>query len=113
MKLSYNNANMMPEGVNTKSIPFKKISTDHEGMPVLGLFKNPNSRYGVSYSLISKNELGYIGLNIPSWLGAKIEEDFIESGETVEIFFNVIIDSVTEIATSKGNPTKEVTFRNA
>lgn len=110
MKLSYSNNLMIPEGVDTKKLHFEKVNETHVGLPVLGLFENPKSKYGSSYSIISVRDGQYIGINIPSWLGSEIKEDFEESGQSVSEFFNTVIESVTEIPTEKGNPTKGVTF---
>lgn len=110
MKLSYSNNAMIPEGINAKSLTFEKVNESHVGMPVLGLFENPKSKFGTSYSIVSVRDGQYIGINIPSWLGSEIKADFEESGQTVSEFFNTVIESVTEIPTEKGNPTKGVTF---
>lgn len=110
MRLSYSNNSMLPEGIDTKNLHFEKVNESHVGLPVLGLFENPKGRYGTSYSLVSVRGGQYIGINIPSWLGSEIKADFEESGESVSEFFNTVIETVTEIQTNKGNPTKGVTF---
>lgn len=110
MKLSYNNNSMIPEGIDTKSLQFEKVNESHVGLPVLGLFENPKSKYGTSYSLVSVRDERPIGINIPSWLGSEIKSDFEESEQSVSEFFNTVIKSVVEIPTDKGNPTKGVTF---
>ena len=110
MKTNYSNNSMMPEGIDTKKLTFEKVNESHVGLPVLGLFVNPKSRFGVSYSLLSIRDGVSIGINIPTWLGAEIEKDFEESGQTVSEFFNTVIESVTEIPTDKGNPTMGVKF---
>ena len=110
MRLSYNNNSMMPDGIDTKNLHFEKVNESHVGLPVLGLFENPKSKYGSSYSIVSVRDGKYIGINIPSWLGSEIKADFEESGQSVSEFFNTVIESVTEIPTEKGNPTKGVKF---
>ena len=110
MRLSYSNNTMLPDGIDTKKLHFEKVNESHVGLPVLGLFENPKSKYGKSYSLVSVRDGQYIGINIPSWLGSEIKEDFEESVKSVSEFFNTVIESVTEIPTEKGNPTKVVTF---
>ena len=113
MKLSYSNHSMIPEGIDTKNLHFEKVDESHVGLPVLGLFENPKSKYGTSYSLVSVRDGQYIGINIPSWLGSVIKEEFEESGQSISEFFNTVIESVYEIPTDKGNPTKGVTFEYA
>lgn len=110
MKLSYSNNSMIPDGINTKTLHFEKVNESHVGLPVLGLLENPKSKYGTSYSLVSSRDGKYIGINIPAWLGSEIKADFEESEQSVSEFFNAVIESVTEIPTDKGNPTKGVTF---
>ena len=111
MKTSYMNDSMMPEDVDTKKIEYEEISENHIGYPVLGLFENPKSKCGPSYCLISVRDNKYIALNIPAWLGKKIKDDYIESGESVSEFFNTVIEKVWSIEMGKGkNPTKGVKF---
>ena len=110
MRLSYNSHSMIPEGIDTKNLHFEKVNESHVGLPVLGLFENPKSKYGTSYSIISVRGGQYIGINIPSWLGSEIKADWEESGQSGGEFFDTVIESVTEIPTDKGNPTKGVTF---
>lgn len=111
MKTSYMNEPMMPDGVNTKKIKFEPINEEHIGMPVLGLFENPKSPLGTSYALISAKDNEFIGISIPSWLGKKIKDDFIESGQSVEVFFDTVIEKVWNIEMGQGkNPTKGVSF---
>lgn len=110
MRLSYSNNTMMPEGIDTKKMIFESINSSHIGLPVLGLFENTKSRFGVSYSIVTVKDEKSTGLNIPTWLGEEIKADFEKSGQTVSEFFNTVIANVVEIPTDKGNPTKGVTF---
>ena len=110
MRLSYSNNSMIPEGIDTKNMTFEKANESHIGMPVLGLFENSKSKFGMSYSLVSVRDEQPVGINIPRWLGEEIKADFDESGLSVSEFFNTVIKSVTEIPTDKGNPTMGVTF---
>lgn len=83
---------------------------EKEELAVLGYFTNLG-KYGVTYTLCVLNGAGEkLGVNIPEWLGASIEEDFKDSGETADTYFSGedYIKEVVKVPTDKGNPTYNI-----
>ena len=47
-------------------------------------------------------------MNVPEWYGAQQLEDFNQSGQTAEEFFNTSIQEIKEVKTKNNNTTYEV-----
>lgn len=63
-----------------------------DALTIHGYFKNKSEKFNkYQYSLYiiahNKKDETHILLNVPSWYGAKLEEDFLASGQTAEEFF--------------------------
>lgn len=107
MKANYSNGNRtIPEAFDSEFYVkcADRIGKYEKGIAnVVGYFKNNKGKYGTSYSLAIQWGEEALYLNIPTWLGSKIDDDFTLSGVTIEEFMtDVSIKEISEVETRNG-----------
>jgi len=110
----------IPDSVKFQKITdlFPTLSLDNPVMfppctcAVLGFIKTHSSMYDKDqYSLfIHKDNNDYL-INVPSWYGASIEEDFKESRQSAEEFFeNAFIREISMFKTKYNKPSYNISI---
>jgi hypothetical protein len=97
-------------GENTPFIKIKDLFPEKRkfekgDVPILGFIKVHSKMYNKDqYSLLVNYKGEDYFLNVPTWYGAAVEEDFSESGQTAAEFFdNAYIEEIEEFETKFNN----------
>lgn len=119
MKNNFNESAFKPSmPADFKTEEFVKITNENKatliGLPVVGIMASNKGRYGLSFSLACLRPTGPFFLNIPRWLGERIDKDFQQGdgkNQTVEEYFKgVTIAGIEAIETPNG-ASWELTFK--
>lgn len=100
----------IPEGVEFEKAKDYVGSYEKGDMVVRGFLKTTSKKYNSdNYALyvIYKNE--HKLLNVPTWYGKALEEDFIAEGSDAESYFdNAYIKEISPMSTKNGNNTIQI-----
>lgn len=113
MKTEYGKERTIKEGFETEE--FVKCADmlgtyEKDRLYVVGIMENPKSKHGTSYALaIIDSNKGMYFMNIPKWLGESISDDFANSEQTVDEYFNTSIKTIEKMTTNKGDSIR-ITF---